>query len=73
MEGKDLEEVQDLCRDKCTLVPSISRCDTNNEIVDEFYSGYLYTHGCDGTTVSSAEFIEGNIFLNKRFNTSRCR
>lgn len=31
----------------------------DDEIVDEFYSGYLYTHGCDGTTVSAADFIEG--------------
>lgn len=29
------------------------------KIVDEFYSGYLYTHGCNGETVSSATFIEG--------------
>jgi aspartate/methionine/tyrosine aminotransferase len=46
LEGEDLKDVQDLCRDKCTL------------IVDEFYSGYLYTHGCNGETVSSAEYVD---------------
>jgi len=46
IEGDELKEVQDLCRDKCTL------------IVDEFYSGYLYTQGCNGETVSSASFVE---------------
>jgi len=46
LEGKDLEEVQDLCRDKCTL------------IMDEFYSGYLYTHGCTGETFSSASYVK---------------
>jgi hypothetical protein len=30
-----------------------------SKIVDEFYSGYLYTHGCNGETVSSAEYVDG--------------
>jgi len=30
-----------------------------SKIVDEFYSGYLYTHGCNGETVSSAKYIDG--------------
>jgi len=30
--------------------------------MDEFYSGYLYTHGCNGETVSSASYVEGTLF-----------
>jgi len=46
LEGDELKNVQDLCRDTCTI------------IADEFYSGYLYTHGCNGETVSSASYVE---------------
>jgi Aspartate/tyrosine/aromatic aminotransferase len=35
-------EIQDLCRDRATL------------ILDEFYGGYNYTTGCDGSTISGA-------------------
>jgi len=59
LQDEDLKEVQDLCRDKCTLV-KLPRSFTNSQIVDEFYSGYLYNRGCNGETVSSAEFVEGN-------------
>ena len=41
----ELAEIQDICRDRATL------------IMDEFYGGYNYTSNCDGTTVSSAENI----------------
>ncbi|KAI9832061.1 MAG: hypothetical protein M1838_005679 [Thelocarpon superellum] len=42
----ELKEIQDICRDRATL------------IMDEFYGGYNYTSDCDGTTVSAAENIE---------------
>lgn len=42
---RELSQVQDLCRGRCTL------------ILDEFYAGYNYTTNCDGTTFSSAENI----------------
>ncbi|KAF8476189.1 class I/II aminotransferas-like protein [Kalaharituber pfeilii] len=42
VKGKQLEELQDICRQKATL------------IMDEFYSGYYYGSGCDGTTISAA-------------------
>lgn len=42
----ELAEIQDICRDRATLV------------MDEFYGGYNYTSDCDGTTVSAAENIE---------------
>ncbi|MCJ1341164.1 hypothetical protein MMC09_006460 [Bachmanniomyces sp. S44760] len=42
----ELKEIQDMCRDRCTL------------IMDEFYGGYNYKNNCDGTTISSAENIE---------------
>ncbi|KAJ5544953.1 Pyridoxal phosphate-dependent transferase major region subdomain 2 [Penicillium sp. DV-2018c] len=38
----ELAEIQDLCRDRATL------------ILDEFYGGYNYTTDCDGTTISGA-------------------
>ncbi|KAI9890321.1 MAG: hypothetical protein M1814_004231 [Vezdaea aestivalis] len=40
-----LAEIQDICRDRCTL------------IMDEFYGGYNYTSGCDGTTISAADNV----------------
>lgn len=42
----ELAEIQDICRDRATL------------IMDEFYGGYNYTGDCDGATISSAENIE---------------
>jgi aspartate/methionine/tyrosine aminotransferase len=39
---KELAEIQDLCRDRATL------------ILDEFYGGYNYTTDCDGSTISGA-------------------
>jgi hypothetical protein len=39
---EELVEIQDLCRDRATL------------ILDEFYGGYNYTTGCDGSTISGA-------------------
>ena len=36
----------DICRGRCTL------------IMDEFYSGYNYSDGCDGTTVSCSSFVK---------------
>jgi aspartate/methionine/tyrosine aminotransferase len=44
--GQDLEEIQDICRDRATLV------------MDEFYSGYNYTTDCDGTVISAADNVE---------------
>ena len=41
----ELAEIQDLCRDRATL------------IMDEFYGGYNYTTACDGTVVSAADNI----------------
>lgn len=41
----ELGHIQDLCRDRATL------------IMDEFYCGYNYTSNCDGTVVSAAENI----------------
>ncbi|KAI9788344.1 MAG: hypothetical protein M1816_006947 [Peltula sp. TS41687] len=40
-----LKEIQDICRDRATL------------IMDEFYGGYNYTTDCDGTVVSAADNI----------------
>jgi len=40
------------------MVRDLSRY-RNDKVVDEFYSGYIYTGDCDGTTISSAEFVEG--------------
>ncbi|TVY40809.1 Aspartate aminotransferase [Lachnellula subtilissima] len=46
VKNPQLAEIQDICRDRATLV------------MDEFYGGYNYTSDCDGTTISSAENIE---------------
>jgi len=40
-----LSEIQDICRGRATL------------ILDEFYAGYNYAYGCDGTTTSAAQNI----------------
>lgn len=40
-----LAKIQDICRDRATL------------IMDEFYGGYNYTSGCDGSVVSAAENV----------------
>lgn len=42
----ELAQIQDICRDRATLV------------MDEFYCGYNYTSDCDGTVVSAADNIE---------------
>jgi len=42
VQNPELAEIQDLCRERATLVS------------DEFYSGYNYTSNCDGTTISAA-------------------
>ena len=44
--GQELAEIQDMCRERATL------------IMDEFYCGYNYTSNCDGTVVSSADHVE---------------
>ena len=44
--GEELAHIQDLCRDRVTL------------IMDEFYCGYNYTTDCDGTVISAADNIE---------------
>lgn len=41
----ELSLIQDICRDRATLV------------FDEFYAGYDYRHGCDGTTISAAQNV----------------
>ncbi|KAK4205766.1 pyridoxal phosphate-dependent transferase [Triangularia verruculosa] len=41
----ELAEIQDICRERATLVS------------DEFYSGYNYTSNCDGTSISAAENV----------------
>jgi len=46
VKNPQLAEIQDICRDRATLV------------MDEFYGGYNYTSDCDGTTVSAADNIE---------------
>lgn len=46
VKNPQLAEIQDICRDRATL------------IMDEFYGGYNYTSDCDGTTVSAAENID---------------
>ncbi|MCJ1348170.1 hypothetical protein MMC31_006401, partial [Peltigera leucophlebia] len=46
VKNPELAEIQDICRDRATL------------IMDEFYGGYNYTSNCDGTTVSAADNIE---------------
>jgi len=45
MVNPQLAEIQDLCRDRATL------------IMDEFYCGYNYTTNCDGTVISAASNI----------------
>ena len=42
----ELANIQDICRDRATL------------IMDEFYCGYNYTTGCDGTVISAADNID---------------
>jgi len=42
VEHEELAEIQDICRDRATL------------ILDEFYGGYIYTTDCDGSTISGA-------------------
>lgn len=42
----ELSEIQDICRDRATL------------IMDEFYGGYNYTSNCDGSVVSAADNID---------------
>ena len=46
VKNPELAEIQDICRDRATL------------IMDEFYGGYNYTSNCDGSTVSAAENVE---------------
>jgi aspartate/methionine/tyrosine aminotransferase len=46
VKNPQLKEIQDICRDRATL------------IMDEFYGGYNYETNCDGTTISAAENIE---------------
>ena len=46
VKNPELAEIQDICRDRATLV------------MDEFYGGYNYTSNCDGTTISAADNIE---------------
>jgi len=46
VKNPELAEIQDICRDRATL------------IMDEFYGGYNYTSNCDGTTISAAENVE---------------
>ncbi|GAD97077.1 aminotransferase, classes I and II, putative [Paecilomyces variotii No. 5] len=41
----ELGRIQDICRDRATL------------ILDEFYGGYNYSTGCDGSTISGAENV----------------
>ncbi len=45
VKNPELAEIQDICRDRATL------------IMDEFYAGYNYTSNCDGTTISAADNI----------------
>lgn len=42
MSNDELSRIQDICRDRATL------------ILDEFYGGYNYTTDCDGSTISGA-------------------
>ena len=51
VKGEELKKIQDICRDKATLV------------MDEFYSGYYYGSGCDGSMVSAAENVKGEFFF----------
>ena len=42
---EELARIQDICRDRATL------------IFDEFYTGYNYRNGCDGSTISAASNV----------------
>ncbi|KAI5788841.1 pyridoxal phosphate-dependent transferase [Peziza echinospora] len=46
VKGEELKKIQTVCRNKATLV------------MDEFYSGYYYGSGCDGSMISAAENVE---------------
>ncbi|RDW65028.1 hypothetical protein BP6252_10679 [Coleophoma cylindrospora] len=46
VKNPELAEIQDICRDRATLV------------MDEFYCGYNYTSECDGTVISAAENVD---------------
>lgn len=46
MSNEELAKIQDICRDRATL------------ILDEFYGGYNYTTDCDGSTISGAANVE---------------
>ena len=46
LESGELSKIQDICRDRATLV------------LDEFYTGYTYANDCDGTYGSGAENVE---------------
>lgn len=46
VKNPELAEIQDICRDRATLV------------MDEFYGGYNYTSDCDGTSISAADNVE---------------
>ncbi|PNS16614.1 hypothetical protein CAC42_4578 [Sphaceloma murrayae] len=43
--GNELAKIQDICRDRATL------------IMDEFYGGYNYTTDCDGSVISAADNV----------------
>ncbi|CAN6631264.1 hypothetical protein TRVA0_013S00650 [Trichomonascus vanleenenianus] len=46
LRSADLKRLHDMCRKTCLL------------IMDEFYSRYDYDNGCDGSSVSSAQFVQ---------------
>lgn len=46
MPQNELAAMQDICRNRCTL------------IMDEFYGGYNYTTDCDGTVISAASHVK---------------
>ncbi|KAL0264669.1 hypothetical protein SLS55_000620 [Diplodia seriata] len=45
MTNPELAQIQDICRERATL------------IMDEFYCGYNYTTDCDGTVISAADNV----------------
>ncbi|EXJ86875.1 hypothetical protein A1O3_03829 [Capronia epimyces CBS 606.96] len=45
LDPDELSLIQDICRDRATL------------IFDEFYAGYNYNSGCDGSTISAASNV----------------
>lgn len=56
VQNPELAKIQDICRGRATL------------ILDEFYAGYNYATGCDGSTISGAENVidvdsDGIIYL----------